>query len=83
MSSVGDWDSINQKLSQCKVNTIRWQQQKRGPLRTTINSLQAKLNLLQGEEGHLGGSEVKMVKKDLQLLLDQEDLRWRQHANTD
>ena len=80
---VSGWDSIQKKLSRCKGYSIRWQQHKNGPIQTSIKTLQNRLNFLQGEEGDSEGSETKMVKKELQLLLDQEELKWRQRAKTD
>ena len=80
---VSGWDSIQQKLSRCKGYSIRWQQHRNGPMQTSIKTLQNRLNVLQGEEGDLEGRETKMVKKELQLLLDQEDLKWRQRAKID
>jgi hypothetical protein len=77
---AGNWSNIQQKLSRCKAHSMRWQKQTRGPAQSIINSLKTRLNLLQGEEGEVDGYEVRRVKQELQNLLDQENLRWKQRA---
>jgi hypothetical protein len=83
LRSNSEWDKVQQKLSRCTGDTIRWQKRKGGPIQTTIQSLKAKLNFLQGEDEELLGSEAKLVKEELQVLLDQENLQWQQRAKTE
>ena len=83
MSSHGEWENVQQKLSRCTGETIRWQRRKGGPNQTTINSLKAKLNDLQGGDEELVESEANLVKQELNCLLDQENLRWQQRAKTE
>jgi FtsZ-binding cell division protein ZapB len=83
LCSGGNWDNIHRKLSRCKGETIHWQRSKGGSLQITINSLKEKLNTLQGGDEEMAGSEANLVKQELQILLDQENLRWQQRAKID
>ncbi|XP_059431636.1 uncharacterized protein LOC132165159 [Corylus avellana] len=83
-TSLGcSWDAINLKLSRCKKESLQWQQEIRGSTQDTIGHLRDKLNLLQGREDEVAVNDIKLVKQNLQLLLDQEDLKWKQRAKAE
>ncbi|XP_059451054.1 uncharacterized protein LOC132181841 [Corylus avellana] len=54
-------------------------QNRRNPL-STINRLKKELLNIQGNEGAASVLEAKKIMKELQLLTDQEDIRWSQRA---
>jgi hypothetical protein len=77
------WRKYWRKLEKCRQESLYWQQAKRGPTTENIRRWREKLN--KAQEGETVGSEheEKMAKQRLQLLLDQENLKWKQRAKAD
>jgi hypothetical protein len=44
--------------------------------------LKARLGEIQGQERYAGSEEMKQLQKELQLLIDQENVRWQEQAKT-
>jgi hypothetical protein len=80
--SVG-WEKIEEKMGQCQNNFMRWQRGCSGSLKHQIAVLHKKLIDLQGRDEMGIGEETKAVKKNLENLLDQSDLMWRQRTKTE
>lgn len=82
MSGRGTWDDISGKLDKCQRETYKWREGKGGSTKKSITQLQQRLNLVQGSDMNVGGKE-KLLKQELNGLLDQEDLRSKQRAKVD
>lgn len=78
--SWGDFEAI---LSRCQKNLVRWQRNRNGSLQENIVCLQRRLHALQGSEDVGVSEETKLVKRELEMLLEKSDLQWRQRAKTE
>ena len=79
----GTWEIITEKLNKCQKETYRWQEGKWGSTRKSITKLQQKLNLAQGNYDVIVGENEKLLRRELNRLLDQEDLKWKQREKVD
>jgi hypothetical protein len=59
---------------------MHWRRKTVGSDQFLIHKMQRKLSLLQAQEDSIAASEIKILKLDLQVLLDNEELWWRQLA---
>jgi hypothetical protein len=75
-NSVG-WEKIETNMAHCQYNFLRWQRGCTGSLKNQIDVLHKQLIDLQGRDELGIGEETKVVKKNLEALLDQSDLMWR------
>jgi exonuclease III len=78
-----DWENFTSKLNLCRQELLRWQQRKREPMQKSIAALKKKLTKIQNSEDRGSGAEMQAVQKELQHLLDSEDMQWRQRAKSD
>jgi hypothetical protein len=84
--SVGegnDWDNFTSKLNLCRQGLMRWQRSKREPMQKAIESLKKRLTKIQNSEDRGNAAEIQAGQKELQNLLDREDMQWRQRAKSD
>lgn len=79
----GTWGPIGANLVRCQLELKRWQQRSYGNGQGDIKKLQQRLCLLQGREEVGVGDEFKKAQTELQLLLDKNDIQWRQRAKLD
>jgi hypothetical protein len=69
-----------QKLDNCRRALSDWSFQKYGSVKITLNTLTQGLNQFQRKE-HLGNLEcMKWPQKEIDHLLEMEDIRWQQGA---
>jgi hypothetical protein len=68
------------KLSKCRTSLIRRGNGKLGN-NTVLNKQKTKeLEVLQRHEGPKNGEAIKKLNAEIEVLLEQEDLRWKQRA---
>ena len=77
------WAQVNQKLSNCQRGILEWRVTAGGSPQKQISSLRKKLNMVQGSEGIQAGEDAILLQKEINSLLDQEDMKWRQRAKAD
>jgi hypothetical protein len=77
------WQQVEQKLARCKKGIARWQRETKGAGKNNISNLKKKLDMVQGWEDKRSGPEAQKIKKEINSLLDQDDLKWRQRAKVD
>jgi hypothetical protein len=77
ISGVSHWDKLGVKLMGCRSAITQWQRNKKDP---KYMGLKSKLLELQGRDELTNSKEERNVQKNLQLLLDRDDVRWRQRA---
>lgn len=80
---VSKWGRLGEKLKGCSIALTQWQREGRGNTHETVANLQKKLMVIQGKDGQGACDEEKRLHKETQLLLDHDDLRWRQRAKID
>ena len=74
---------MGKKLDKCWQQSQHWHKVQRGPTTENIRRWRDRLTKAQGKETIGSVLEEKMAKHNLQLLLDQENLRWKQCAKAD
>ena len=67
----------------CSDALSQWQRVVKGPIRGNVASLQKKLLELQRKDRLEVCIGEKQIQKELHILLNQEDLRWRQRAKAE
>lgn len=72
-------DHINSKLVKCSEFLSQWSK-KFGSTYRMLREQTAKLEKLQQQEGPHNQVAIKGLKKEIALMLDKEDLKWRQRA---
>ena len=77
LGPFGQWESVEGKLAGCRSKLTNWQRNRKDP-GGRMQWLKDRIMYLNGTEGQAACEEGKLLKKELQLLLDQEDIRWRQ-----
>lgn len=68
------------KLLHCRANLSRWSKKKFGDTTALIKQKTHKLEELQRQEGPEHGEDIKKIKGEIELLLEHEDLWWKQQA---
>jgi hypothetical protein len=68
------------KLGQCHSNLVRWSGKKFGDMEKKIKELTKQLEEFQRVEGSDMWESIKVVQREIEYLLEQEDIRWKQHA---
>jgi hypothetical protein len=71
-------DDVRVKLSQCRTKLTRWSRGKFGNIATLIKQKMRELGLLQRSESPENSEDIKILKGEIEKLLKQEDLRWKQ-----
>jgi exonuclease III len=74
------WKKLLHNMEGCKMALTRWQRIEVGkPNRVFVEQCH-KLASLQGDENDYDGGQALGVQRDLQVHLEQEELKWRQRA---
>jgi hypothetical protein len=68
------------KLGRCGEVLKKWGRGKFGNIEESIKSKTATLEALQREEGPRNVDRIKTLQQEIDLLLEQEDVKWRQRA---
>jgi hypothetical protein len=71
---------VQHKLETCKSALRRWNGQKYGCAEKAIKKKTKELEILQKNESVMDGLEIKKLQQEIDFLLEQEDLRWKQRA---
>jgi hypothetical protein len=71
---------VRQKLSSCQSGLTRWSARKFGNAERVLKEKTKILGILQKEEGPSNWDEIKRLQTEIDFILDQEDLRWKQRA---
>jgi hypothetical protein len=83
-AAIGDyWIKLDKKLTICKNGIAEWKKSiVRIPQQSTYR-LKQKLNKVQGRSGEQTRNEALILQQEINILTDQEDLKWRQRAKAD
>jgi hypothetical protein len=73
-------DDVRVKLSQCRTKLTRWSRGKFENIAPLIKQKMRELGLLQRSESPKNSEDIKILKGEVEKLLKQEDLRWKQRA---
>ena len=76
------WVQVKQKLTNCQRGILEWRNSECGS-QQKIYSLKKKLNEVQDSAETRAGEEAILIQRELNDLLDQEDMKWRQRAKVD
>jgi hypothetical protein len=71
-------DDIRLKLTQCKTTLTNWSRGKFGNNVALIKQKTRELKVLQRSESPENSDAIKTVQGEIEKLLEQEDLRWKQ-----
>jgi hypothetical protein len=71
---------IQQKLHECKVALLSWSSQKFGNVDRRVKSLTRRLESLQWVESARNQDCIKQVQREIEQLLEMEDIKWKQRA---
>jgi exonuclease III len=71
---------VQQKLETCKSALRRWNGQKYGCAEKAIKKKTKELEILQKYECVGDGPDIKKLQTEIDFLLEQEDIRWKQRA---
>jgi hypothetical protein len=77
------WSNITRKLDKCKKGLMHWQKVVKQGQQKVIKEKTSQLADLHGLEEEQDTGTTKVLRQELNLLLQQEDLRWRQRAKVD
>jgi hypothetical protein len=72
--------TITRKLKACSTALSTWSRKKYDKVESTLRRLMAQLVALQGMESKQNMEEIKGVKGEIEKILEQEDISWRQCA---
>jgi hypothetical protein len=72
--------NVQQKLNTCQADLTRWSRRKFGDTEEKIKEKTKKLEVLQRSEGPEQREEIKVLKGEIDYLLEQEDVKWKQRA---
>lgn len=73
-------DKVQRLLLDCQVGLRRWSTSIHKGRPKEIKQKSAKLKKLQEEEGPTVMTEIKLLKKEVNVLMDKEDLKWKQRV---
>ena len=73
-------DDASSKLSKCHISLQRWSKGKLGDSADQIKQKTHEVEVLQHNEGPENSEEIKKLNAEIELLLEKEDLRWKQQA---
>jgi hypothetical protein len=72
------YNDVQLKLSQCRTSFTSWSRGKFGNTVAFIKQKTLELELLQRSESPENSEDIKILKGEIEKLLEQEDLRWKQ-----
>lgn len=73
-------ENTRSKLSKCRTSRLRWSKGKSGRIVVFIKQKTKELEVLQQQEGPKNSEEIRKLNGEIEVLLEQEDLRWKQRA---
>lgn len=82
-STIGNTDYVSKVqhlLAQCRRGLKSWSIARKQDYSFAITSKLARLKELQNQEAPTNMEEIKSLQKELNILLEQEDIRWKQRA---
>jgi hypothetical protein len=71
---------VRQKLANCQADLSSWSSRKFGDASKKLKAKTKQLELLQRNEGPDTSVAIKVLKHEIDFILEQEDLRWKQRA---
>jgi hypothetical protein len=77
------WLQLEGNMNACKRPLLRWQRKVLGRPNRVMGKKQKLLAVLQGEEGTMNVGKSLELRRELQILSEQGDLKWRQCAKID
>ncbi|XP_042950053.1 uncharacterized protein LOC122282165 [Carya illinoinensis] len=75
-----DWEKIKNKFNDCAQKLTKWSKGKNVDCVKEILLKTEELKKMQDVEGPQNIAAIKDLQKELDILLEQEDLKWRQRA---
>jgi exonuclease III len=78
--AIRGWQIIKEKLDRSRKGLLRWQKVNRDPTESLISQKTEQLRSLQGLNGIPNMEEVRKIKREVNELMSQVDLKWRQRA---
>jgi exonuclease III len=75
------WHAIKQKLGNSKQGLLRWQQVNKCPTEEVIKQKTQLISSLQEVEGMPDLVNIRTLQGEVNELMEEEDLKWRQRAN--
>jgi ribonuclease HI len=82
-SENSQWAHIEQKIAKCKWGILRWQRETSGAFKKSVSQMKKHLEKVQEREDLQAVTEARELKKEINILLDQDDMKWRQRAKAD
>lgn len=73
-------EATRKKLSKCQDALVEWSNTKNRKVQQPLNRLYSRLDQLQKDEQPGNLAEINQIQTEINLLLEMEDLRWRQRA---
>lgn len=77
------WDALNDKLKGCVAKLLHWRSTKHDSTQVQIKKMKKQLVGLQEKDDLGAAAEAKKIQIKLQILLDKEELWWKQRARED
>ena len=74
------WTNIKCKLDYCSNGLLRWRKKEVGATETILRHKSQQLELLQRKEGELEKEKIMGLKKEVQEILEKEEIKWKQHS---
>jgi hypothetical protein len=74
------WKALDMRMKWCKEGLNLWQKEIKGRSRGVLTGLQNRIKFLQSREGPWNVEEIKNLQGEMNLLMEKEDLRWKQQA---
>ena len=78
--TLREWKGIKEKLVRSQKGLVRWQKVNKDPSEGLITRKMELLCFLQGAKGIPDLEEVRKIKMEVNELMGQVDLKWRQWA---
>ena len=80
VSGTNAMQSAQLKLDKCKVDLSSWSRRKFGDAETQVKEKTKKLEELQRFETPTDQEEIQQLKGEIDYILEQEDVQWKQRA---
>jgi hypothetical protein len=80
---IQKWQVLSSGMGEFKNHIQKWQVLSSGRQKQNINKLKQRLNQAYSRNGDQTGAEIRNIKKELEILLVQEDEKWKQRAKVD
>jgi hypothetical protein len=73
-------ENVQQKLASCQADLTSWSRRKFGDTEKKVKEKTKRLELLQCYEGPSNRDEIKQLRGEIDYMLEQLDMRWKQRA---